>query len=158
MASPPRNEEDFPEPTPTGEFTSSKDKSHSGSANKGGEDPKGSKQKEQSETFVSFAKENIKDTIAYVLMIIGILMMFFAPIYGQLVVGIIFSIYFSKEISRVWNNLDGLVEAYGVVKSLMLGGVLLALFIAAPLIFISAGIVAALKILVKPEEKRKKKP
>lgn len=113
----------------------------------------GKKQATKGEDFISFAKENTKDTIAYVLLIVGILLSFFDSVnmYGGLLVGIIFGLYFSKEILWLWNNVNEFVEEHGIVKSLVLGGTLIALFVKAFWIFVGIAAIAAIKIFLVPE-------
>ncbi len=108
------------------------------------------------ETFSNYIKENTKDSIAYVVMVIGILLMLFDPYvpYGSLAVGIIFSMYFVNELSFVLMNIKDFVEEYGLVKSLVLGGTLLALFIKVPFFFIGVAVVLAIKLFVWPDEKK----
>jgi hypothetical protein len=96
---------------------------------------------------ITFMKENTKDTIAYVLLIAGIMMMFFdnVAIYGGLVVGVIFGLYFAKELAYLVTNATNLIEQEGTPKSLMFGALLLIFLIKAPFVFIGAALVAVLK-------------
>ena len=96
---------------------------------------------------ITFMKENTKDTIAYVLLIAGIMMMFFdnVAIYGGLIVGVIFGLYFAKELAYLVTNATNLIEQEGTPKSLMFGALLLIFLIKAPFVFIGAALVAVLK-------------
>ncbi len=108
---------------------------------------KSEKKEEKYNDLVSFMKENTKDTIAYVLLIAGIMMMFFdsTAIYGGLIVGIIFGLYFAKELAYIVTNAQRLIEEEGIPKSLMLGALLLIILVKAPFLFIGAALVAVLK-------------
>jgi membrane-bound ClpP family serine protease len=108
------------------------------------------------ETFTDYIKNNTKDSIAYVVMVIGILLMLFDPYspYGELIVGIIFSLYFINELTFVTKNIKDFVEEYGLVKSLVLGGALLALFIKVPFFFIGLAAVIAIQLFIWPDEKK----
>lgn len=108
------------------------------------------------ETFTDYIKNNTKDSIAYVVMVIGILLMLFDPYspYGELIVGIIFSLYFVSELTFVIKNIKDFIEEYGLVKSLVLGGALLALFIKVPFFFIGAAAVIAIQLFIWPDEKK----
>lgn len=96
---------------------------------------------------LSFVKGNTKDTIAYVLVIAGILMMFFDSVsmYGGLIVGVVLGLYFAKELSYIISNASRLIEEEGLAKSLLFGALLLVIFIKAPFLFIGAGIVALIR-------------
>jgi hypothetical protein len=108
------------------------------------------------DAFMDYIRDNTKDSIAYVAMVVGILLMLFdaySP-YGGLIVGIVFSLYFSKELIFFINNIKDFIEEYGVVKSLMLAGALLALFIKVPFFFIGMAAVLAIQLFVWPGEKK----
>lgn len=106
--------------------------------------------------FMDYLRDNTKDSIAYVVMVVGILLMLFDSyaLYGSLLVGIIFSLYFINEISFLVMNIKDFVEEYGLVKSLVLGGALLALFIKVPFFFIGIAAVVAIKLFVWPDDKK----
>lgn len=109
------------------------------------------KKNENVEKLYSYAQSNTRDTIAYILMIIGIVLFIFHPFYGGLLVGLIAGLYFSQEIMSFTKHANQLIEEQGMVRSLMAGGVLIALFIAAPAVFIGAAIAVAIKQLLLPE-------
>lgn len=102
---------------------------------------------------LSFAKENTRDTIAYILMVVGILLMLFdsTSIYGSLIVGIVFSLYFIKELAYFIKHASEISAENGIVKSLIFGGLLLSLFLRAPFIFIGIAIIIGLKLLLMPD-------
>lgn len=106
---------------------------------------------------LSFAKENTRDTIAYILMVVGILLMLFDStyIYGSLIVGLVFSLYFIKELAYFATHTSEITTENGIVKSLIFGGLLLSLFLRAPFIFIGIGIIVAIKLLLMPETENK---
>lgn len=108
------------------------------------------------DAFMDYLRDNTKDSIAYVVMVVGILLMLFEPYvpYGSLAVGIIFSLYFGNEISFIVTNIKDFVEEYGLVKSLVLGGTLLALFIKVPFFFIGVAAVIAIKLCVWTDQKK----
>jgi len=106
------------------------------------------KKNEKIETLFSYAKSNTMDTIAYVLLILGIVFLFFREFYGGVMIGLVVGVYFSNEIISLVKDCNGYIEKQGMVKSLIVGGTLLALFISAPGIFIGAAIAAGLKYLI----------
>jgi hypothetical protein len=108
------------------------------------------KKKEHLDNLYSYAQNNTRDTLAYILMIIGIIFLFFYPLYlyGGFIVGVITGLYFSKELSYVFTTLNDRIEEQGVVRSLILAGFLLALLISAPAIIIGVVVAVAVKQIV----------
>lgn len=111
----------------------------------------GLKSNEKLESLVGYATANTRDTISYVLLIIGIILMFFHTFYGGALIGLIAGFYFSSEIMAIVKHGNDLVEEQGIVKSLIAGGLLLALFISAPAIFIGAALAVAIRQILFPE-------
>ncbi|MBA2728042.1 MAG: hypothetical protein H0U49_07715 [Parachlamydiaceae bacterium] len=105
------------------------------------------KEEKSGSDILSFMKENTRDTIAYVVLIAGIMMMFFdnVAIYGGLIVGVIFGLYFAKELAYLVTNAGTLIEEQGVPKTLMIGALLLIFLLKVPFVFIGAALVAVLK-------------
>ena len=87
------------------------------------------KKNEKIEDIYNYARSNTGDTIAYVAMIVGILTLFFEPFFGGTIIGIVTGLYFSKEIIRPIKNIENFIEKLGMVRSLILGGLLLAFLI-----------------------------
>src|SRR3989338_8342495 len=83
------------------------------------------KKNEKIEELYKYAKSNTGDTIAYVAMILGILILFFEPLYGGLLVGFIAGLYFSDEIAKPLRSIEESIEELGMVRSLIFGGLLL---------------------------------
>lgn len=115
------------------------------------------KKNEKIEELYKYAKSNTGDTIAYVAMILGILILFFEPFYGGLLIGFIAGLYFSDEIARPLRSIEESIEELGMVRSLIFGGLLLGLFIEAPMIFIGLAIAVGLKQLIAPHSGDKEK-
>lgn len=113
------------------------------------------KKNEKIEGIYNYATSNTKDTIAYVLMVLGIVTLFSSSFYGGSIVGIIFGLYFSKELYEIFHNLNDLIEQQGMVRSLIFGGLLLALFISSPWIFIGAALAVGLKHILMPDSENK---
>lgn len=107
--------------------------------------------KQNEETPVNNAL-NPRDMIAYVLIILGIILLFFLPLYGGLIIGIVTGLYFSREILDYIRKYESFVEEQGFVRTLILGGFLLAFVISAPAIFIGIALMIALKLLVTDEK------
>ena len=109
------------------------------------------KSNEKIEDLYNYATTNTKDTIAYVAMILGILILLFHPFYGGGLIGIVAGLYFSQEIMVPVRSFEKFIDNQGMVRCLILAGALLGLFIEAPAIFIGAAVAVALKELVMPE-------
>ena len=109
------------------------------------------KKNQKIEGIYNYASNNTRDTIAYILMIVGIVLLFSHPFYGGLIVGLIFGYYFSNELYNIVKSANDLIEQHGMVRSLILGGLLLALFVAEPAIFIGAAIAVILKIALSQD-------
>lgn len=92
-----------------------------------------------------------RDIIAYVLMIAGIVLLFSQPWIGGLIIGIVAGLYFAKELMHDATSVNEIIEKQGMVRSLIFGGLLIALFISAPAIFLGAAIGVGLKHILYPE-------
>jgi hypothetical protein len=99
---------------------------------------------------VGFATANTRDTLSYIALIIGIVLIFFQPFYGGALIGLVVGLYFSAEILSVVKNFSSLVDNQGIVRSLIGGGFLLALFICAPAIFIGIALAVAIRQILFP--------
>lgn len=111
------------------------------------------KKNEKIEDLFSYAKSNTKDTVTYVLMILGILMIFFEPFYGGGLIGILGGLYFSKEIMVPLRDLEAFIDEQGMVRSLMFGGILLGFFLIGGYpIFIGAAVAIGIKQLIAPDK------
>ncbi len=115
------------------------------------------KKNEKIEELYKYAKSNTGDTIAYVAMILGILILFFEPFYGGLLIGFIAGLYFSDEIAKPLRSIEESIEELGMVRSLVFGGLLLGLFIEVPMIFIGLALAVGLKQLIFPGNGSKEK-
>lgn len=111
------------------------------------------KSNEQLTHLGSFATSNTRDSIAYVILIIGIILLFFHPFYGGLLIGIISGFYFSSEILAFIKTANQLIDEQGTVRSLIAGGVLLGFLISAPAIFLGIIIAIAVRQILFPEKR-----
>lgn len=102
---------------------------------------------------MSGANENTRDTISYIILIIGIILLFYNPNYGGLLVGLVAGFYFSSEILALRKNLKEFIEDSGIVKSLIGFGFILALFILAPMVFIGLILAVATRLVLFPDPK-----
>lgn len=93
----------------------------------------------------SYAQNNKEQTMIYVLLIVGLLVLFFNYILGGLIIGMVAGYYFADEIVYYIRNLGQIINGHDQLRYVILSAVLLGLFISAPGIFIGAAIVAAFK-------------
>lgn len=106
---------------------------------------------EKLEKLIGHATANTRDTVSYVVMIIGLVLLFFHSFYGGALIGLVAGLYFSSEILAFLRNLNAFIDEQGVVKALIGGGLLFGLFISAPAIFIGLAVAVALRQILFPE-------
>lgn len=99
------------------------------------------------ESLMDYFKAHTRETIAYVLLVIGIILLFFNPLYGGTLVGIVAGIYLSDEIVFFLKNCKKDFETHRVSQNLIYIGIIIAFFISAPAIFLGAAIAIAIKQL-----------
>lgn len=104
---------------------------------------------EKFDDLYNFAKTNTADTIAYVVLFIGIVLWIFQYFIGGLLIGLVAGFYFGEALVVWAKNLRDYVEYEGVIRSLILIGVLLGLIIAAPSIFIGAVAAIGISYIIK---------
>ena len=104
--------------------------------------------KDKVDKFYEFASSNTRDTLAYILMLTGLILLFFEPAYAGTLIGVIVGLYFSDEIVKLVKNYRMIVDKEGNVRSLILAGLLVALFISAPFIFFGIIVAVGVKQLI----------
>lgn len=110
------------------------------------------KKEERFHGLFDFAKTNTRDAIAYIMLIVGIILLFFERFSGELLIGIIFGLYYSMEIQSLFRNFNEFIEEQGIVRGIVLGVTAIALFISAPGIFIGAILAVIIKYLFSPDK------
>lgn len=103
------------------------------------------------DSLLTYAKNNTQDTVAFILLIVGILWMLAQPFNGGVLVGLVVGFYFSRELIKFVKGYNTYMEEKGYAKAIILAGGALALFVLAPGIFIGVAIMTALKFLLKAE-------
>lgn len=106
------------------------------------------KQHEKVDQVVRYASSNTRDMLAYILMLTGLFLLFYQPAYAGALIGVIFGLYFAPEIASLFKTYSQWIDKLGLVRSLILGGLLLALFISAPFIFFGAIVAVAVRQLI----------
>lgn len=108
-----------------------------------------------SDNLLDYFQSHIRETIAYVLLLVGILLLFFYNVYGGILVGIIAGIYFGDAIIRyILDAKSSVASPQTISKHLIAAGVALAFFIEAPAIFLGAAIAIGVKqLFIGPDQK-----
>lgn len=103
----------------------------------------------------NYVRGNPRDTIAYVLLILGVILLFsgYYNFWGGILLGLVLGFYFGQEIMDLFKNTNHLAEQLGLVRLLVLSGVALGLFVGAPGIFIGAAIALGVKQLAFPDDR-----
>lgn len=102
---------------------------------------------------LDYFKTHIRESISYVLLIIGLAMLFFQSysLYGGLLVGIVAGVYFGDQlvsyIKSLKNTFDNITKSPDVARHLITLGIALAVFIAVPGLFIGAAVAIAIRLL-----------
>jgi len=109
------------------------------------------KKNENFEGLFEYAQAHTADTIAYLLMIAGIIWILFQNFYGGVLVGLVAGYYFHREVIQLVKSFEQFIEEQGLARSLIMGGTLFALFIMAPGIFVGAAIMIGLMLIIKKE-------
>lgn len=94
-----------------------------------------------------YFKVHSREIITYVLLILGIILLFFDALYGGILVGLVSGIYFGDEIVDYILHWKASIHSYGVARNLIIAGIAVAFFISAPAIFLGAAIAIGIKQL-----------
>lgn len=105
------------------------------------------------EDLLDYFKNHSRETISYILLILGILFLFYEPlaVYGGLLVGVVAGIYFGDELVNYITNWKTSINSSNryveVARHLIFSGLAIAFFISAPAIFLGAAISIGIKQL-----------
>ena len=103
------------------------------------------------EDLFNYFKNHSRETISYILLVLGILLLFTEPVYGGLLVGIVAGIYFGDEFVgyiKNWKTDINTKNRYAeVARHLIFAGLAIAFFISAPAIFLGAAVSIGIKQL-----------
>lgn len=110
--------------------------------------------KPSKDDLLTYFQNHMRETIAYVLLLVGILLLFFYNVYGGIIVGIIAGIYFGDDIiNRISQAKNDIAQSKGIPHHLIAAGIAVAFFIEAPAIFLGAAIAIGVKqLFIGPEE------
>lgn len=107
-----------------------------------------SQAKDAAEKVYRLAKNMRRDTAAYILLAAGIVLLYWLPLLGGALVGIVFGVYFSEELMKGIKSGRTFFDREGRARTIVLAGTALGLFIVAPTMVLGAiaavGVVALL--------------
>lgn len=122
----------------------------------GPQDPQNPKKEtnKKIEDLYDYARDNKRDTGAYIILILGLVFMFFWQTFfiGSLMVGCVAGLYFSNEFMMMIQDRNQLIYANGTVRSLVFVGTMVAFLIAAPGLFLGTAIMTGIKELLKTQK------
>lgn len=104
--------------------------------------------------YYTYFSSRTRDLIAYILLILGIIFLFINPLYGEFLVGAVFGAYFYEDIIGGMRGYREISTREGLMRSVIFGGLILALIIVAPYIFLGILFIALLKFFISAEVKR----
>ncbi len=118
--------------------------------------PEGSEEEKRKfvEKFERYATTNKEDMVSYVVLIIGIVFLFFWGWLGGILIGIVFGVYFAREIIDFFKGIHGFIEKEGIVRSLILLATAVAFFILNPAFFIAAAVGVGIKEILLSFKKK----
>lgn len=100
------------------------------------------------EQMMSFAKSNTQDTLAYIGLFVGILLLLFGSPIGSILIGVVVGIYFSQPILAWLVGFKDYLSTEGLGKTLVLLAAAFALLIAAPYLFLGGAVIIGVRYLV----------
>jgi len=103
---------------------------------------------EKMEELYSFTRTHTLDTVAYAVLIAGIIISIFSHFWGGILIGVVAGLYFTGEVMFAIKHFSHYVEKYGVFKTFVLGGVLFGLFIARPMLFVALAATIGIKLVI----------
>lgn len=96
---------------------------------------------------ISFVKTHSRESIAYVLLVLGIVLLLFDNIYGGILVGIVTGIYFGDNLVNYIVNWKLSLDSKDMTQNIVLAGASVAFLITSPAIFLGIAISIAVKQL-----------
>lgn len=94
-----------------------------------------------------YFRSHTRETIAYVLMILGIIWLFFDPLWGGVLVGLIAGSYFGDEIVNYLREWKIGSEYKMITRNFIIGGVAIAFLVSSPSIFLGIAVAVGIKQL-----------
>lgn len=105
----------------------------------------GAQAKETVEKVYRYARSMPRETVTYIALVVGIILIPWQPLWGGAILGVVFGIYFSNELLPRVKSFRAYLESEGQAKSIVLGVAILALLFLAPGVVLGA--LAAIGVL-----------
>lgn len=105
----------------------------------------GAQAKEAVEKVYHYARNMQSDTVTYIALVIGLILIPWQPLWGGAILGVVFGIYFSSELLPRVKSFRTYLQNEGQAKSIVLGAATLALLFLAPGVVLGA--LAAIGVL-----------
>jgi len=103
------------------------------------------------DSLIDYFKNHSRETVSYILLITGILLLFVDRFYGGVLVGIVGGIYFADAIIKYIKEWKASVTSKSnyqeVARHIIMVGLAIAFFISAPAIFLGAAVAIGIKQL-----------
>jgi len=109
----------------------------------------------KNDNFGYYLKQNSKETIIYILLVLGIVLLFYNPLYGGVLVGIVTGAYYGDDIVIYISNWQATLASHGLARHLITAGIAIAFLISAPAIFLGAALVIGIRHLFIGQHPRK---
>jgi len=100
------------------------------------------------EQMIHFAKSNTRDTVAYIALFVGIVLILFGHNAGSIIIGVVAGIYFGNDIITWALDFKSYLDGEGLVRSIILLGLGFAFLLSAPYIFLGLAATVLLKYLL----------
>jgi hypothetical protein len=101
----------------------------------------------KAESLNDYFKSHTRETIAYILMILGIIWLFFDPLWGGVLVGLIAGSYFGDEIVSYLKEWKMGSDYKTITRNFIIGGVAIAFLVSSPAIFLGMAVAVGIKQL-----------
>lgn len=99
------------------------------------------------DNLIGYFKTHTRETITYIILVLGIVVLFFDQIYGGIIVGVIAGIYFGNEIIAYLKSWRSAKDSRAIARNLISAGIAIAFLITAPAIFLGAAIAIGIQQL-----------
>jgi hypothetical protein len=94
-----------------------------------------------------YFKSHTRETIAYILMVLGIIWLFFDPLWGGVLVGLIAGSYFGDEVVAYLKEWRIGTDYKTITRNFIIGGVAIAFLVSSPAIFLGIAVSVGIKQL-----------
>jgi hypothetical protein len=105
-----------------------------------------------------YARSHFGETATYIALVLGLLLTLFGNFYGLPLIGFVAGLYFSKDILLLIDKAVEMFQGPNMLDEALIGAVLIALFLQAPMLFIGAAAAVVIRKVVLGMEVGADKP